>query len=125
MKNPLPTAALAVALLAATPLLSACQTDTAGVTSSYRTQSATVMAGVQDATEAAAEVLEELELRDVTSTATEVDGQATGMKADGTEVTVYADRESDTMTELSVTVGTVGEPELGKDILKKVQDELN
>ena len=88
--HPLPTAALAATLLAATPLLGACQTDTAGVTSTYRTQTATVMAGVQDATEAAAEVLEDYELRDVTSNATEVDGQAMGMKADGTEVNVYA-----------------------------------
>ena len=113
-----------LALFAALVVLPACETDQAGVRSNYRSQYTHVPADTEDATETAAQVLEDLELKDVESRSTAVDGRAIGYTADGTQVTVSITRVDDDNSEVSVNVGTFGDPALGKRIVADIREQL-
>ena len=109
--------------LIATMLLSACQSKhEEGVTSNYRAQWTPVNANTQDTTEAARAVLNEEGLKDVQASSTNVDGKATAKKADGTKVNVSIEKESDRTSQVSVVVGTVGQPALGAEIARKIKE---
>ena len=115
---------LAAALALGLAVLPACKTDTAGVKSNYRQQYTTVDATAPEATEAAKEVLESLGLKDVKATSTKLDGMATAKTADGTDVTVSVKRVTGSSSELTVVVGTLGDPQLGKTIVSKIRENL-
>lgn len=106
-------------------VLPACKTDQPGVSSTYRSQYFDANADTQEATEAAEEALNDLELRNVEATATAVDGRAVGYTADGTRVSVSITRIDDQHSQVSVTVGTLGDPSLGSDIVARIKRELN
>ncbi|MEM1445237.1 MAG: DUF3568 family protein [Planctomycetota bacterium] len=121
---PLKSLVLPAALaLGAATVLSACQTDVAGVETNLRSQWTTVVADVETATAAAEEVLEDLKLIDVTSTSTGIDGRATAKTAEETEITVSVAKVV-AGSQITVTVGTVGNNELGKAILADIQAKL-
>lgn len=94
-----------------------------GVKSNLRSQWATVSANTEETTAAAEEVLKSEGLKDVKSSSTNVDGTATGKKADGTNVKVAIERKSADTSEVSVTVGTMGDPTLGANIAKKIKEK--
>ncbi|HEX8522017.1 MAG TPA: DUF3568 family protein [Tepidisphaeraceae bacterium] len=99
----------------------ACQTQ--GVTSNYRSQWTNVDANVKDTTEASRTVLEDEGLKNVTASSTNVDGKATGKKADGATVNVAVERKTKETSQVSVTVGKLGDPSLGADIAKKIKNQ--
>lgn len=104
--------------------LSACKTDEPGVKSTYRSQYTTVAANTEDATQAAKAVLAELELMNITSSSTGLDGKATAYTADNTEVRVTVDRVDDNTSEISVNIGALGDPSLGKTIISRIRSRL-
>ena len=111
-----------IAALAMAALLVGCKSSHEdGVKSSYRSQWAPVMADTKITTAAAATVLNEEGLKDVTSKSTGVDGTAMGKMADGTAVKVAVKKESDNLSQVSVTVGTLGDPSLGAEMAKKIK----
>ena len=117
------TAIFATFAVAAALTLSACKSSqSSDVKTNYRTQWTDVRADVKATTAAAEQVLTEAELKDVKSSTTSVDGSASGKKADGTKVNVAIKREGDTKSQVSVTVGTMGDPSLGADLAKKIKD---
>ena len=93
-----------------------------GVTSNYRTQWTSVSADVKATTKAAEAALNEAELKEVTSSSTSVDGSASGKKADGTKVSVAIRKQKESSSEVSVTVGRMGDPELGAEIARKIKE---
>jgi hypothetical protein len=114
-----PLAAL-ILTLAAAP---GCQsTHEKGVTSNYRSQWTTVRADVKTTTKAAESALSEAELKDVTSSSTNVDGSASGKKSDGTKVNVAVRKEKEASSQVSVTVGQMGDPELGAELARKIKE---
>jgi hypothetical protein len=92
-----------------------------GVTSSYHSQWTDVAADTKTTTDAAQAVLTDQGLKDVKAQSTNVDGTAEGKKADGTRVAVTIQRK-DAGSQVSVTVGTLGDPALGAEIAKKIKD---
>jgi hypothetical protein len=102
-------------------VLPACQPDQPGVKSTHRSQWANVHAGTVDATDAARATFEELGLRNIEGAATEVDGQVVGYLADNTRVIVSIARVTENASEVTVNVGRLGDPDLGKDILARIQ----
>jgi len=92
-----------------------------GVKSDYRTQWTTVSANTQATTNAARTVLEQRGLKEITADATNVDGVASAKTADGTKVKVDVKKQSDTTSEVSVTVGMLGDPKLGADIARQTK----
>jgi len=96
-----------------------------GVTSNYHSQWTNVNADTQTTTDAAKSVLSEMQLRDVKGQATNVDGSAMGKKADNTEVKVAVRKnEGSNGSQVSVTVGMMGDPTLGAEIAKKIKDRV-
>ena len=120
MKQTLCTTAAAITLAL---FLSACASSKEkGITSNYRTQWTSVNADVKATTSAAEAVLKEDELKDVSASATNVDGKVTAKKADGTKIHVDVRREKEAKSEVSVTVGTIGDPTLGADLAKRIKE---
>ena len=104
--------------------LPACQTDQPGVKSSYRSQWATVSADTERTTEAAKTVFENLDLQNVESASTSLDGQVIGYTADGTQVTASVERLNDTTSNISINVGTFGDPDRGSQILAEIREQI-
>ena len=104
-------------------LVGACKsTHEEGVKSNIHSQWLVVAADTKTTTAAAQSVLASEGLKDVKSESTGVDGKATGKKADGTVITATIKKKTDTSSELTVTVGSMGEPSLGASIAKKIQE---
>jgi hypothetical protein len=93
-----------------------------GVTSSYHSQWTNVAADTKTTTDAAKSVLESEGLKEVKASSTSVDGTAEAKKADGTDISV-AIKKIDTGSQVSVTVGTLGDPALGAELAKKIKDK--
>jgi hypothetical protein len=117
---------VAIAVLAAAMLYigsASCQSHhEEGVTSSYHAQWTNVAADTKTTTDAAKAVLEGESLKDVKASSTSVDGTADAKKADGTDVHV-AINKTDTGSQVSVTVGTLGDPAYGAELAKKIKDK--
>jgi Zn-dependent membrane protease YugP len=117
------SAVLLLVVVAVAALSGACSSSEKDVKTNYMTQWTSVAANTQATTDAAKAVLEGEGLKDVTASATNVDGTATGKKADGTKVKVSVKKVKDTSSEVSVNVGTMGDPSLGADIARKIKDK--
>lgn len=92
-----------------------------GVKTNYRTQWTTVAADTETTAEAAKNVFMGDNLKEVSSKSTKLDGQAWGQKADGTKVVANIEKLSDTTSQVSVTVGTMGDPALGTDYATRIK----
>jgi hypothetical protein len=72
---------------------------------------------------AAEAVLSDDGLENITSSATRLDGVASGRKADGTNVKVAIKKQEEgTGSTVWVTVGTIGDPALGADIARRIKE---
>jgi hypothetical protein len=91
-----------------------------GVSSSYKSQWVNVKADTVKTTNAAKAVLEAEGLKDVTASSTNLDGTATAKKADGTVIKVSV-KKIETGSDVSVSVGTLGDPKLGADLVAKIK----
>ena len=94
-----------------------------GVKSTYLWQSVVVNANTVDTTKAASAVLESEGLKEITSSSTNADGVASGKKADGTVISVKAKKNTDTVSDVSVMVGKLGDPKLGAEIAAKIKSK--
>jgi len=95
-----------------------------GVKNNVLSQWSNVEGDTTTATNAAKDVLTDMGFKDITATSTAVDGRAIGKKADGTKITVDVTKITDKTSTVKVSVGTVGEPELGTDIVNKIKTKL-
>ena len=98
-----------------------CQSSQPEVKSSYRSQWTTVNASTAKTTDAAKAVLEEDKLQDIKATSTKLDGAASGKKADGTKISIAIQKQGES-SEVSVNVGTMGDPRVGADIARRIKD---
>lgn len=124
MRTAFSTLALTASLVLGAAAFTGCETDQAGVKSSYRSQWTNIDATTDEATQAAEAALNELGLNDVESRSTKVDGQAMGKTADGTKVTVSVARVTEETSQISVNVGRTGDPQLGKQIIADITDRI-
>ncbi|MEL7089636.1 MAG: DUF3568 family protein [Planctomycetota bacterium] len=119
------TGGLALALVCGSAgLMTGCSTDAPGIKSNYVQQWTLVSGSVEEATAAAEDVLGEYDLKDVKTQSTKLDGMATGEMADGTEINVDIRKATDETSEVTVRVGTAGDPALGIEIAEKIKEEL-
>ena len=103
-------------------VLGGCQSEEKGVKTNYRTQWTSVNADTTKTTEAAKAVFQDEGLKEIQATSTNVDGTATAKKADGTKISASIQKKGEKASELSVIVGTMGDPSLGADLTKKIKD---
>jgi len=111
-------------LLLTLGVIAACETDTAGVDSNYLQQYTTVNAPVTEATSATEDVFEELELENIKSRSTQLDGEVTGMTARGKEIKAVLEAEDESNTEITVWVGRTGDTGMGQRILGMVRERV-
>jgi hypothetical protein len=124
MRSALSTIVVVLVVTGSALWLGACKSHhEEGVTSDYVTQWTTVNANTQATTDTAKRVLEEEGLKEVNGSSTAVDGTASGKTANGAKVKVSIKKKSDTTSEASVNVGTMGDPALGAEIAKKIKQE--
>jgi len=81
-----------------------------------------VSANTKATTDAAKAVLASYSFMDVQASSTDVDGKATAKKADGTVITVSINK-TDNGSQVSVDVGTLGDPSLGAEIAEKIRQK--
>lgn len=118
------TFVLITALGIGAPIVGGCASGQPGVRTTGIYQYTTLSANTEEATDAAAEVLEDMELKDVQSRSTSIDGWATAKTADNTEVKVSLSRVNEKVTDVSVRVGSVGDTSLGNEIIARIEKEL-
>ena len=111
-----------VLLIASLALIAGCQSSEKGVKTNYLEQWTDVAANTQTTTEAAKAVFTEDNLRDVEARSTNLDGMATGRKADGTKITASIKKLGDASSQVTVNVGTMGDPKIGADIARRIKD---
>ena len=93
-----------------------------GVSSSYRSQWTYVAADPQATTNAARTVMERDGLHDIRVTSTDGNGSASAKNAEGEDVSV-AVKKVEGGSQVSVTVGKVGDPAVGAGLAKKIKNE--
>ena len=91
-----------------------------GVKSNLHTQWTDVYADVKTTTSAAEKVFKDDELTDVSSQATQIDGEASGVSADKTKIWASV-KKTDKGSQLSVQVGKVGSPKRGAEYAAKIK----
>src|SRR4051812_20361685 len=114
--NRISTFAMTTALVGLAGLWGCKSTHEEGVKSNMRTQWINVAADTRATTAAAEAVLQEEGLKNIHAQSSNVDGRVTADKADGTKVNVSIQKKSDRSSEVSVTVGSLGDPRLGAEI---------
>jgi hypothetical protein len=124
MSHALRITSLVLAVTALTLFAAGCQSSSEkGVTSDYHAQWTNVNADTRATTEAAKAVFTEEGLKDISGSSTNVDGTASGKKSDGTKVNAAIERKGDNLSQVSVSVGTMGDPALGANIARKIKDK--
>ena len=101
-----------------------CQTGQPGVKSTGVVQYTTIAADMETSADAAADVLEEMNLQNVTAQAGTVEGWVKGYMVDGKEVEVELSHVGREATAVSVQVGTFGDTSLGKEIIARMREKV-
>ncbi len=114
-----------VALLAiGMMLLGGCKTDQAGVTNRAGTIKATLAAGPAAVTEAAEAVLDEMDLIIINASSTAIDGRVIARTAQDVKVRVDSKKIGESVSEVFIRVGNLGDSELSLTILDEIKEEL-
>src|SRR5688500_5609612 len=92
------------------------------VKSNYYSQWTTVKSDVKSTVKAGEEVFKEMELRDIKSEATVLDGSIDAKKSNDDTVHVTVRRRNESSSEVSITIGTLGDPSLGADLAKQIKN---
>ncbi len=101
-----------------------CKTDQAGVTNRVGTIKATLAAAPPAVTEAAEEVLEEMDLVIISASATKIDGRVIARTAQDVKVRVDSQKVGDDVSEVFIRIGGLGDSELSLTILDEIKEEL-
>lgn len=120
MKSKVVLVLLTVGLL----LVVGCKTDQPGVTNRLGTIKATLAAAPPAVTEAAKEVLEDMDLIIISSSSTSIDGRVIARTAQDVKVRVDSEKVGENVSEVFVRVGSLGDTDLGLTILEEIKEEL-
>ncbi|MBK7878143.1 MAG: DUF3568 family protein [Planctomycetes bacterium] len=85
---------------------------------------ATVDAAPQRAATAAERGLRDLDIKEIKSSATEIDGRVTGRTALDKEVVITIKRQTENTSSIAIRVGTFGDEALSQKIFEKIQARL-
>ena len=111
---------LCVCLLA----VAGCKTEQPGVVNRVGTIKATLAASPAAVTEAANEVLSEMDLIVINSSSTSIDGRVVARTAQDVKVRVDSEKVGENVSEVFIRVGKLGDADLSLTILNEVKEEL-
>lgn len=111
-------------LLAVCLLIVGCKTEQPGVTNRIGTIKAVLAASPAAVTEAANEVLSDMDLIIINSNSTSVDGRVIARTAQDVKVRVDSNKIGENVSEVFIRVGGIGDTELSLTILNEIKEEL-
>lgn len=101
-----------------------CKTEQPGVVNRAGTIKATLAASPAAVTEAANEVLSEMDLIVINSSSTSIDGRVIARTAQDVKVRVDSEKVGESVSEVFIRVGKLGDADLSLTILNEVKEEL-
>jgi uncharacterized protein DUF3568 len=104
--------------------LSGCSTSQPGTTDTLGTYSTSVAATPDKVTEAANKACGDLNLLDVNSTGTSVDGKVTARTAQGQDIDIEIAQAGDGVSKVSIRVGATGDESISKQLVDRINDHL-
>jgi uncharacterized protein DUF3568 len=111
-------------LLAVCLLLVGCKTEQPGVTNRVGTIKVVLAASPAAVTEAANEVLGDMDLVIINSNSTSIDGRVIARTAQDVKVRVDSTKIGENVSEVFIRVGRLGDSELSLTILNEIREEL-
>jgi hypothetical protein len=102
----------------------ACQTDQPGVKDTMGSYSAMVDSTPDKVTAAAKSAVQDMQLTNVNSTATAIDGKVTAETAQGQDVTIDVAQAGDNISKVTVRVGATGDDAVSQQIIDKIKKDL-
>ena len=101
-----------------------CKTEQPGVVNRVGTIKATLAASPAAVTEAANEVLDDMDLIVINSSSTAIDGRVVARTAQDVKVRVDSQKVGENVSEVFIRVGKLGDSELSLTILNEIKEEL-
>ena len=111
-------------LVACLLIAGGCKTEQPGVTNRIGTIKATLAASPAAVTEAANEVLGDMDLVIINASSTSIDGRVIARTAQDVKVRVDSEKVGENVSEVFIRVGRLGDPDLSLTILDKIKGEL-
>jgi hypothetical protein len=107
------------------PNLTACSTESPGATETLGVYSTNVDASPDKVTTAAQKAADDLKLTDIVGNGTKVDGKVTAKDAQGDVVTIDIVQAGDSVSKVTIHVGTTGDEALSKQLVDKIKSHLS
>jgi uncharacterized protein DUF3568 len=124
MKYALYTVVLAIAG-AVFLTFSGCSTDQPGATDTLGSYSTNVAATPDKVTTAASKACSDLNLQNINSNGTSVDGKVTANTADGTAVVIDIAQSGDNVSKVTIRVGTTGDQSISQQLVDRIKSHLS
>ncbi len=105
-------------------LVAGCKTEQPGVVNRVGTIKATLAASPAAVTEAANEVLGDMDLIIINSSSTSIDGRVVARTAQDVKVRVDSEKIGESVSEVFIRVGKLGDADLSLTILDEIKEEL-
>jgi uncharacterized protein DUF3568 len=105
--------------------LSGCSTDQPGTSNTLGTYTTNVRSSPDKVTKAAYKACEDLELTNINSSGTTVDGKVTASTAQGEQITIDIEQSGDGVSKVSIRAGTTGDDSLSKQLVDRINKHLS
>jgi len=107
------------------PNLTACSTESPGATQTLGVYSTNVDSSPDKVTTAAQKAADDLKLTDIVGNGTKVDGKVTAKDAQGDVVTIDIEQAGDSVSKVTIHVGTTGDEALSKQLIDRIKSHLS
>jgi hypothetical protein len=106
-------------------VLNGCATDQPGGTNTLGDYSTNVAAAPDKVTTAASKACDDLKFQNINASGTKVDGKVTAKTAQGDDVIITISQAGDSVSKVSVRVGTTGDQAVSKQIVDRINSHLS
>jgi len=104
--------------------ITGCGTSTPGTKDTLGSYSTNVNGAPDKVTKAAQKACEDLKLTDIVATGTKVDGKVTAKNAQGDTVRINIEQAGETVSKVSIRVGTTGDEAVSKQLIDAINSNL-
>jgi len=122
------TAALILSILslgAVVSIQAGCSTDQPGATTALGYYSTNVDSSPDKVTTAASKACADLNLSNINSSGTKVDGKVTAKTAQGEDVTIDIAQAGDSVSKVTIRVGAAGDDAVSKQLVDRIKSHLS
>jgi hypothetical protein len=106
-------------------LLNGCATDQPGATNTLGDYTTNVAAAPDKVTTAAGKACDDLKFQNINASGTKVDGKVTAKTAQGDDVIITIAQAGDSVSKVTVRVGSAGDQAVSKQIVDRINNHLS